>query len=126
MGHSLRSMLEMSVACLIFVIAATAGLLLFQSGATALEATFVASRGTDHNVHTTLTPLAGDGTVSGTDVLHSIGSIGVDVVVDGTVYTAALEREQADLTAIQATKRYSMAWQRGSQGELVRVLFTSL
>ena len=37
MSHSVRTMIDMSFACLVFVMAATVGLLLFQSGAAALE-----------------------------------------------------------------------------------------
>jgi hypothetical protein len=128
MGHSLRFMLEMGMACLIFVIAATAGMILFQSGTAALDATYAANRGTDRSVYTTLTPLAGDGSVTGAEVLQSVGTIGemgVEIVVDGTVYDASLEREDANLSGIQTGSRYTVTFQRGPQGELKKMIYSS-
>ena len=128
-GHSVRTMIEMSAACLMFVAAVTVGLMLFQSGSAALGWTYESNRMADPHVHSTLSPLAGDGSVSGAEVLQSVAQIrdiGVELVVDGTVYPPDLEKEDVRLSGIRMNGRYKPSYQRGPNGELTRVVFTSI
>lgn len=125
MNHSLHSMLEMSVACSLFVIAATSGMWLFQTEAIVLDTTYAFSRQADRNIHATFNPLSGDGTVSGTEVLQTIGAHEVDVVVDGVLYAAGLDREAIDMSSISIGNRYRVSIQRGPQGELLQVIYSS-
>jgi len=128
-GHSVRTMIEMSAACLMFVAAVTVGLMLFQSGSTALGWTYASNRMADPNIHSTLSPLASDGSVSGAEVLQSVAQIrdiGVELVVDGTVYPPDLEKEDVRLSGIRVNGRYKPSYQRGPNGELTRVVFTSI
>lgn len=127
MGHSMRTMINMSFACLVFVAAATAGLLLFQSGAALLESTYVSGKAQDRSVVTTLSPTAGDGSVSGAEVLQSmafIEEIGVEMIVDGRAYPPTTEREQIAGNGIALHGRYSPSHERGLNGELQRIVFT--
>jgi len=129
MGHSVRTMIEMSAACLMFVAAVTVGLMLFQSGSAALKWTYESNQMADPHVHSTLSPLAGDGSVSGAEVLQSVAQIrdiGVELVVDGTVYPPDLEKEDVRLSGIRVNGRYKPFYQRGPNGELTRVVFTSI
>jgi hypothetical protein len=71
MSHSVRTMIDMSFACLVFVMAVTSGLLLFQSGAAALDTAYVSGKAQDRNVMPTLSPITGDGSVSGAEVLQT-------------------------------------------------------
>lgn len=125
MDHSLRSMLEISVACSLFVIATTSGMWLFQIGAAALDTTYAFSRQADRNIFATFNPLSGDGTVSGAEVLQTIGAHEVEVMVDGVPYGSGLDREVVNLSSIQAGDRYMVSIQRGSQGELQQVIYSS-
>ncbi|WP_144938223.1 hypothetical protein [Paenibacillus sp. 32O-W] len=126
MSHSVRTMIDMSFACLIFVMAATAGLLLFQSGAAALDTAYVSGKAQDRNVMPT--PITGDGSVSGAEVLQTIaqiGEIGMEVVVDGTRYAPSLEREDIAVSAIRLNGRYAPSYERGPDGQLKQIVFVS-
>lgn len=129
MGYSVRSMIDMSFACLMFVTAVTIGLLLFQSGAASLDVAYGANQLADRSVHSTLSPLAGDGNVTGAEVLQSIAhieEIGVEIVVDGIVLTPQLEREEVIVSGIRTNGMYRPVYERGPQGELQRIRFNSL
>lgn len=126
MGHSVRTMMDMSFACLVFVMAATAGLLLFQGGAAALNAAVVSERMQDRNVHQRFFPIAGDGSVSGAEVLQSlarIGDIGVEIVVNGVVYATTRERDDISTSSIRLDSRYEPSYERGPDGQLRRIAF---
>lgn len=126
MSHSVRTMIDMSFACLIFVMAATAGLLLFQSGAAALDTAYLSGKAQDRNVMPT--PITGDGSVSGAEVLQTIaqiGEIGMEVVVDGTRYAPSLEREDIAVSAIRLNGRYAPSYERGPDGQLKQIVFVS-
>ncbi|MEB3103298.1 hypothetical protein [Ferviditalea candida] len=129
MSHSVRTMIDMSFACLVFVLAVTTGLLLFQSGAAALETAYLSGKAQDRSVHPTLAPVAGDGSVSGAEVLQSlalINEIGVEIVVDSRVYPLTTEREQIASSGIQLQGRYSPSYHRGPGGQLQRIVFASV
>ncbi|MBN2981833.1 hypothetical protein [Cohnella algarum] len=126
MSHFVRTMIDMSFACLIFVMAAPAGLLLFQSGAAALDTAYVSGKAQDRNVMPT--PITGDGSVSGAEVLQTIaqiGEIGMEVVVDGTRYAPSLEREDIAVSAIRLNGRYAPSYERGPDGQLKQIVFVS-
>ncbi|MFC0213874.1 hypothetical protein ACFFK0_15695 [Paenibacillus chartarius] len=128
MNHSVRTMIDMSFACLVFVAAATAGLLLFQSGAAHLDTAYIAGKAQDRGINPTLSPVAGDGTVSGAEVLQSvgqIGDIGAEIVVDGVRYSPSMEREDIAASAIRLSSRYVPSYERGPDGRLQRVVFAS-
>jgi len=128
MGHSVRTMIDMSFAFLVFAMAATTGLLLFQSGAAALETAIATGTAQDRSVHRTLSPIAGDGSVSGAEVLQSlarIGDIGTGMVVDGVGYATTIERDQLAASGIRVADRYVPVYERGPDGQLRRIVFTS-
>lgn len=128
MGHSVRTMMDMSFACLVFVMAATAGLLLFQGGAAALDATVVSERMQDRNVHQTFFPIAGDDSVSGAEVLQSlarIADIGVEIVVNGVIYAPTMERDDISASGIRLDSRYEPTYERGPDGQLRRIIYVS-
>ncbi len=125
MDHALRSMLELGLACSVFMSAATSGMWLFQTGGATLNTTYTFSRQTDRSVHATLDSLSGDGTVSGAEVLQTIGAHEVQVVVDGVVYAAGLDREAVNLSPISVDNRFMVSLQRGPQGELNQVTYSS-
>ncbi|MGG1613944.1 hypothetical protein [Paenibacillus phoenicis] len=126
MGHSVRTMMDISFACLVFVMAATAGLLLFQNGAAALNAAVVSERMQDRNVQQTFFPIAGDGSVSGAEVLQSlvqIGDIGVEIVVNGVEYATTMERDDISASSIRLDSRYESSYERGPDGQLRRIAY---
>ena len=89
MEHAPRTMLEMSVACLLFLMAATSGLMLFQTGAALNATAYVSGKTLDRNMQMTFSPIAGDGTVSGAEVAQSIARLetgDAEIVVDGVRY----------------------------------------
>lgn len=128
MGDSTRSMIEVSFATLMFVMALTVGLLLFQTGAALTDTAYVSGRAQDRSVHQTLSPIAGDGSVSGAEVAQSIarmGEEGVSIVVDGVAFAPALERDDFIPTGIRLNGRYEPSYERGPDGALRRVIFVS-
>lgn len=128
MNHSVRTMIDMSFACFVFVAAVTIGLLLFQSGAVLLDTAYTAGNALDRSVNPTLSPVAGDGTVSGAEVLQSLASIketGVEMAVDGTVYPPTMEREQITGSGIRLQGRYLSSYERSADGRLLRVVIAS-
>lgn len=128
MNHSVRTMIDMSFACVMFVMAITVGLMLFQSGTSALELSYKAGKAQDRSIHPTLSPIAGDGSVTGAEVLQSIamiGEIGVEMMVDGIAFGVTLEREDIATTVIQLHRRYVFFYKRGPEGQLQRIIFVS-
>lgn len=128
MNHSVRTMMEISFASLLFLMAATTGLLLFQSGMASLHTTYVSGQTQDRNVKSTLSPIAGDSSVSGAELLQILASFGedrVDVVVDGTLYPQSLERDQLNATHISLNGSYTPSYERDTRGHLLRMVFVS-
>lgn len=128
MSHSVRTMIDMSFACLVFVMAATVGLLLFQSGAAALETTYESGKAQDRSVIPTLSPIAGDGSVSGAEVLQTIAhiaDIGTEIAVDGVNYAPTMEREDIAASAVRVNDRYAPVYELGRDGQLQRIVFVS-
>lgn len=127
-GDSARSMIEVSFATLMFIMAITVGLLLFQTGAALTDTAYVSGRAQDRSVHQTLSPIAGDGSVSGAEVAQAIarmGEDGVAIVVDGVGFSPTLERDDFIPTGIRLNGRYVPSYERGPDGALRRVIFVS-
>ncbi len=126
MNTSVRSMIEMSAACLLFLSAITIGLLLFQRGGASLESAFVSGRQQDRSIASTLSPIAGDGMVSGAEVLQTLAQIeqiGVEIVVDSRTYPPTLERDQLNATGLVLAGRYQVKEERDGTGEIIRIRF---
>nr|WP_238357787.1 hypothetical protein [Cohnella zeiphila] len=117
----------MSVAVLIFLTAAAIGLQLFQFGAASLQTAYVFGEAQDRSIVSTLKPIAGDGTVSGAEVLQTLAQIpetGMEVEVNGQVYSSTLEREQLNANGLILSGRYLSVMERDAEGQVVRVRFT--
>lgn len=128
MEHAPRTMLEMSVACLLFLMAVTSGLMLFRTG-TALNATaYVSGKSLDRNMQRTFSPLTGDGTVSGAEVVQTVARLETgdsEIVVDGVRYVSPLDQDLFVPTGILLNARYSVVTERDASGRLQRVIFDS-
>lgn len=128
MEHAPRTMLEMSVAFLLFLMAVTSGLLLFQTGAALNATAYVSGKSQDRNMQMTFSPLAGDGTVSGAVVLQSIARLetgDAEIVVDGVRYAPPLDRGLFVSAGIHLNARYTAVDQRDTSGRLLRLIFIS-
>lgn len=128
MEHAPRTMLEMSVACLLFLMAVTSGLMLFQTGAALNATAYVSGKLLDRNMQMTFSPLAGDGTVSGAEVTQSVARLATgdaEIVVDGVRYVPPLDRDQFVPAGIHMNVRYTAVAQRDASGRLLRLIFVS-
>ncbi|MFC4770054.1 hypothetical protein [Effusibacillus consociatus] len=126
MEHAPRTMLEMSVACLLFLMAVTSGLLLFQTGAALNATAYVSGKSLDRNMQMEFSPIAGDGTVSGAEVAQSIARLETgeaEIVVDGVRYVPPLDRDLFVPAGIQLNARYTAVAQRDASGQLLRLIF---
>ena len=130
MDHAPRTMLEMSTALLVFLMAAGSGLMLFQNGASLNRLAYVNGLDQDRSLHQTYnTPISGDGSVSGAEVLQAIARLDegdAEMVVDGIRFAPPLEREQLSSAGIRLTGRYRPAYERDASGRLQRLLLRSL
>lgn len=128
MEHAPRTMLEMSVACLLFLMAVTSGLLLFQTGAALNSTAYVSGKSLDRNMQMTFSPISGDGTASGAEVVQSIARLETgeaEIVVDGVRYVPPLDRDQFVPSGIRLNARYLAVAQRDASGQLLRLIFVS-
>ncbi len=128
MEHVPRTMLEMSVACLLFLMAVTSGLMLFQTGAALNATAYVSGKSLDRNMLMTFSPQAGDGTVSGAEVTQSVARLetgDAEIVVDGVRYAPPLERDQFVPAGIHLNARYTVVNERDATGRLLRLIFVS-
>ncbi|MCY9663728.1 hypothetical protein M5X11_01845 [Paenibacillus alginolyticus] len=128
MEHAPRTMLEMSVACLLFLMAAASGLMLFQTGAALNATAYVSGKSLERNMQMTFSPLAGDGTVSGAEVAQSIARLetgDAEIVVDGVRYVPPLDRDQFIPAGIRLNTRYTVVNERDVSGRLLRLIFVS-
>lgn len=126
MEHVPRTMLEMSVACLLFLMAVTSGLMLFQTRAALNSTAYVSGKTLDRNMQMTFSPLSGDGTVSGAEVAQSVARLetgDAEIVVDGVRYTPPLDRDPFVLSGIRLNARYTAVAQRDASGRLLRLIF---
>ncbi len=129
MDYAPRTMLEMSVALLVFLVAVGSGLLLFERGASFNTLVYVTGQSQDRNVQQTTVPLSGDGSVSGAEVLQAIARLGegdAEMVVDGVRFAPPLEREQLSPASIRLKGRYQPTYERDASGHLQRTLLRSL
>lgn len=128
MDHAPRTMIEMSVSVLLFLTTATSGLFLFQTGA-ALNATVYVSGATqDRNMRQTLSLLAGDGAVSGAEVVQSIARLesgDAEIVVDGVRYAPPIDRDSFIPAGMGLNGRYKATAERDTSGRLMRHIFVS-
>ncbi|OZQ68862.1 hypothetical protein CA600_05425 [Paenibacillus sp. VTT E-133280] len=129
MDYAPRTMLEMSAALLIFLMAAGSGLVLFQTGSSLNSLAYVTGQSQDRNVQQTYLPLSGDGAVSGAEVFQTIARLedgDAKIVVDGVRFTPSLEREQLTSAGIRLQGRYLPAYERDTSGHLQRLILRSL
>lgn len=126
MDYAPRTMMEMSVAFLAFLLAAGTGLLLFQNGTSLNALAYVSGQDQVRSLHQNASPLlAGDGTMSGADVLHALARLEVgdpEMIVEGVRYVAPLEREQLRALGIPLQAKYLLDDERDVDGRLLRVM----
>lgn len=128
MEHAPRTMLGMSVACLLFLMAVTSGLLLFQTGAALNSTAYVSGKSLDRNMQQSFSPQAGDGTVTGAEVVQSIARLETgeaEIVVFGVRYVPPLDRDQFVPAGIHLNARYAVVAERDASGRLLRLIFVS-
>lgn len=129
MDHAPRTMLEMSAACLVFLMAVASGLMLFQGGDALHDLAYRSLQAQDRSLLETNMPLARDGTLSGAEVFQSIARLetgDADLVVDGIRYTPTSSREQLQPVGIPMQGRYQAVNERNADGQLLRVNVRSL
>ncbi|WP_246608284.1 hypothetical protein [Paenibacillus agaridevorans] len=121
-----RTMMEISVAFLAFLLAAGTGLLLFQNGASLNTLAYISSQAEDRSLHQTVSPLqSGDGTMNGAEVLHMLARLedgDAEMIVDGVRYAAPIERGQLRATGIPLLAKYLPDYERDADGHLLRLL----
>lgn len=125
MDYAPRTMMEMSVAFLAFLLAAGTGLLLFQNGASLNTLAYISGQAQDRSLHQTASPIASDGTTSGAEVLHALARLAegdADMLVDGVRYTAPLDREQLRAVGILPQAKYMPHYQRDESGRLLQLV----
>ncbi|MCC3372175.1 hypothetical protein [Cohnella sp. REN36] len=129
MNYAPRTMLEMSAALLVFLMAAGSGLILFQTGASLNSLAYVTGQSQDRNLQQIAVPLSGDGSVSGAEVLQAIARLDegdAEMVVDGIRFAPPLEREKLSSAGIRLKGRYQPAYERDASGHLQRLTLRSL
>ncbi|XID93750.1 hypothetical protein ACF3MZ_04255 [Paenibacillaceae bacterium WGS1546] len=129
MNYAPRTMLEMSAALLVFLMAAGSGLILFQTGASLNSLAYVTGQSQDRNLQQIAVPLSGDGSVSGAEVLQAIARLDdgdAEMVVDGVRFAPPLERERLSSAGIRLKGRYQPAYERDASGHLQRLTLRSL
>ncbi|MCU6711494.1 hypothetical protein M6D81_22615 [Paenibacillus sp. J5C_2022] len=129
MDYAPKQMIEMSVALLIFLMAATSGFILFHTGSSLNALTYLSGGEQDRSLHQTYSPLAGDGTRSGAEVLHTIARLeegDVEIIVDGVQYAPPLNREWLQAANVNLQARYVPTYERNMDGDLQRLMVRSL
>jgi len=109
MGFATRSMLEMSVACLLFLLAITSGLGLFTTGTVMAKTAYLVGAELDRSIQQSLSTLAGDGRLSGNEVLHLLVRLEegtIEIMVDGVRYSAPIKRENGLPSSLGMNVRY--------------------
>lgn len=117
-------MLEMSAACLLFLIAAASGVWLFQASAALADSAYVAGTTQNRSIQQTFSPLSGDGSLSGAELFQMIARLEEGdpaIVVNGNRYAAPVNREQWRPDSIQLDGRYSVSHERDTDGRLLNL-----
>ncbi|MPY19088.1 hypothetical protein [Paenibacillus glucanolyticus] len=125
MDYAPRTMMEMSVAFLAFLLAAGTGMMLFQNGASLNALAYVSGQVQDRSLHQTANPIASDGTISGAEVLHALARLeegDAEMLVDGVRYAAPLERERLRVSGIHLQAKYVPQYERDESGRLLRLI----
>lgn len=128
MDYAPKKMIEMSVALLVFLMAATGGLILFHTGSSLNTLTYLSGRDQDRSLHQTYSPLTGDGTLSGSEVLHTLARLeegDAEIVVDGVRYAPPVHRESLQAANVNLQTRYVSIYERDIDGLLQRVMVRS-
>lgn len=125
MDYAPRTMMEMSVAFLAFLLAAGTGLMQFQNGASLNALAYVSGQAQNRSLHQTTSPIASDGTFSGAEVLHALARLeegDAEMLVDGVRYAAPLERERLRVSGIHLQAKYVPQYERDESGRLLRLI----
>lgn len=120
-------LIYLSCSALLFFLAITIGLQLYEELSRTLDLTYEASTELDTALETGYAE-AVEETVRGSVILMSIyhlEEIGADIVVDGNVYLQSLDVRQTDLSAVDWNRNYSVTYERNAQGKLVRIIYLS-
>ncbi|WP_046228241.1 hypothetical protein [Paenibacillus dauci] len=125
-GEHARSALWLGISFLIFIASLSGAYALFQTSARINEQTYRLTASTDPNIHSTL-KIDNPYTCTGAEVrqtIHQIDSLQVDIMVSGTLYPKDLDPDEADVSSIDLDQKYTPAYIRNTEGQLVMLRFT--
>ena len=115
----------LSFAVSAFMVSLTLSVYLFTSIGDTIQQTYEMNTNSDKNIHSTL-KVPEKYFVTGTEVrqsLYQINDIGIDIEVDGLMYSKSLDPTTLNVTAISLTKKYTPTYMRDTNGALMVLRF---
>jgi len=115
----------LSFAVSMFVVSLTLSLYLFSTTGDAIQQTYEMNTRSDNNIYSTL-KVPSDYVVSGAEVrqsLYTMKEIGVDIEVNGVIYSKLLDPTTLNVSVIDLNKKYSPAYVRDNKGVLTMLRF---
>ncbi|OAB44541.1 hypothetical protein [Paenibacillus glacialis] len=114
-----------SFAVSVFIVSLTLSLYLCSSTGDTIQKTYEMNTHSDNNMYSTLkVPM--NYSVSGSEVrqsLYTIREIGVDIEVNGMIYSNSLDPTTLNVSAIDLNKKYTPTYVRDTNGVLTMLRF---
>ncbi|MEC0090904.1 hypothetical protein [Paenibacillus macquariensis] len=115
----------LSFAVSMFVVSLTLSLYLFSTTGDTIQQTYEMNSRSDNNIYSTL-KVPSDYVVSGAEVrqsLYTMKEIGVDIEVNGVIYSKSLDPTTLNVSVIDLNKKYSPTYVRDNKGVLTMLRF---
>ena len=115
----------LSFAVSVFIVSLSVSLYLFTTTGDTIQKTYEMNTFSDKNIHSTL-KVPTEYSASGAEVrqsLYSISEIGVDIEVNGLIYSSSLDPTTLNVSAIDLNKKYTPTYVRDSKGVLTMLRF---
>jgi hypothetical protein len=115
----------LSFAVSAFMVSLTLSLYLFTTTGDTIQQTYEMNTNTDYNIHSTL-KVSEKYFVTGTKVrqsLYQINDIGIDIEVDGLMFSKSLDPTTLTVTAISLTEKYTPTYVRDTNGVITMLRF---
>ncbi|OAB41247.1 hypothetical protein [Paenibacillus antarcticus] len=115
----------LSLAVSMFVVSLTLSVYLFSTTGDTIQRTYEMNTRSDNNIYSTL-KVPSDYVVSGAEVrqtLYTMIEIGVDIEVNGVMYSKSLDPRTLNVSSIDLSKKYIPTYVRDYKGALSMLRF---
>lgn len=125
LGENIKKALYIAFASFVFIVGLSMSYFLFKTVGESNVSIYQAISESDKNINSTLKDTKSY-IYTGAEVrqsIYKIKDIGVDIIVDGHLYTTTIDPTTVDVSRIVLSKEYIPTYIRNTNGELIQIRF---